>query len=159
MGRYKVGDIVIIRTVRKPTEVSTKFQKKYRGPLVATEVLRPGIYKITELKNTDKTRVYATTAHVSQKLWKQGEKENENEDGVGVEGNESESSIEELEVHGGQELVTEESSPEFQTQEEKNLEGSSNKDSCRNFQQTKKKVDYLANYNLEDEIPSRIAEC
>lgn len=59
--RYLVRDIVVVRRLPIPTATSTKFQPKYRGPLVLTRVLPNDSYQITNLSGS-----HTTTAHCSQ---------------------------------------------------------------------------------------------
>lgn len=67
--KYQVGDIVYMKANRASTGESTKLQRRFKGPLVITQVLPSDTYRVTNLE--DKQDQMRTTAHVSQlKLWK-----------------------------------------------------------------------------------------
>ncbi|GBN54020.1 hypothetical protein AVEN_142364-1 [Araneus ventricosus] len=64
------GDIVAVTRNPNTTGESTKTQPRYRGPMVATEILPSDTYRISQLDPSN-GRLYVTTAHVSQlKAWK-----------------------------------------------------------------------------------------
>ncbi|GBO03722.1 hypothetical protein AVEN_170586-1 [Araneus ventricosus] len=59
------GEIVAVRRNPKATGESTKTQPRYRGPMVVTEILPSGTYRISQLEPSN-GRLYATPAHISQ---------------------------------------------------------------------------------------------
>ncbi|GBN33441.1 hypothetical protein AVEN_171050-1 [Araneus ventricosus] len=67
---FRKGEIVAVRRNPKATGESTKTEPRYRGPMVVTEILPSDTYRISQLEPSN-SRLYATTAHVSQlKTWK-----------------------------------------------------------------------------------------
>lgn len=61
--KYKVGDVVFIRSPPTSTGESTKLQPKFKGPLVVMQS-HGDVYRVAALQ--DKSgRTYATTVHVS----------------------------------------------------------------------------------------------
>lgn len=64
------------------TGESTKFQNRYKGPLVITRIHPGDTYGVAALKVENQRRRYASTAHASQlKLWIPTPDENEEEIG------------------------------------------------------------------------------
>lgn len=68
--KYKIGDIVFVKSNPISTGESTKLQLKFKGPMVITAVLPNDTYGITYLREQGRNR-FSTTAHVSQlKIWR-----------------------------------------------------------------------------------------
>ncbi|GBM28688.1 hypothetical protein AVEN_238770-1, partial [Araneus ventricosus] len=59
---FRKGEIAAVRRNPKETDESTKTQPRYRGPVVATEILPSDTYKISQLEPSN-GRPYATIAH------------------------------------------------------------------------------------------------
>ncbi|XP_064463329.1 uncharacterized protein K02A2.6-like [Ornithodoros turicata] len=67
---YQVGDIVVLQRAPEKTGQPTKTQQKYRGPLVVTQCIPGGTYRVMDLREGGRQHRFATTAHVSQmKPW------------------------------------------------------------------------------------------
>ncbi|GBN69502.1 hypothetical protein AVEN_157894-1 [Araneus ventricosus] len=64
------GDVVAVRRNSNTTGESTKTQPRYRGPMVVTEIPPSDTCRISQLEPSN-SRIYVTTAHVSQlKAWR-----------------------------------------------------------------------------------------
>lgn len=64
--KYDIGEIVLMERAPELTGEPKKLQPKYRGPLVALEVLSGDTYKVAQLKEQGEEHYYLTTVHVSQ---------------------------------------------------------------------------------------------
>ena len=67
-ARFSVGNVVFVSRLPVHTGLPTKLQRKFRGPMVITQILPNDSYQLLALSGTNN---YSCTAHSSQLKWYQ----------------------------------------------------------------------------------------